>query len=76
MRLTTVLGGVVALLALVLFAVSDAPAPWRARLAPEERAPHHRPPAPGTPQEQRAREAAFRKEEARLRGLLIAAKKA
>ncbi len=72
-KLASALGAVVAVASLLAFAVSVLP---KVRpLSPEEPAPAARPPviAPGTPAVQRAREAAFTKESARLNGLLAQA---
>ena len=73
-RAATALGILVAIAALGLFVASVVPAPNRP--APDEPSPQHRAPAPGTKAEQRVREGAFRREDARLRGLLAAAQAA
>ena len=74
-RLASALGVVVALAALLLFVWSVVPAPWTVAPVADEPAPQGKGATPATPPKQDARrEQAFRKEEARLKGLLAAAK--
>jgi len=79
-RLASVLAVVAAIFSLGTFLVSVFPAPWTRRPAlPPELAPAARPPQPlppGHPLEAKAREAAYRKEEARLRSVLAQAQAA
>ena len=79
-RLASVLAAVTAAFSLGTFLISVFPAPW-ARHAPilPELAPAARPPQPlppGHPLEAKAREAAYRREEARLRSVLAQAQAA
>ncbi len=74
-RLASALGVVVALAALLLFVWSVAPSPWKVATVAEEPAPQGRTgPATPPPKQDARREQAFRKEEARLKGLLAAAR--
>jgi cellulose synthase/poly-beta-1,6-N-acetylglucosamine synthase-like glycosyltransferase/peptidoglycan/xylan/chitin deacetylase (PgdA/CDA1 family)/spore germination protein YaaH len=78
-KLASVVGGIVALVAVGVFLVSVFPAPWTrpGEVAPEPApAPRAGAPAPARHLESRAREADYRKEEQRLRALLAQAQAA
>ncbi|MBS2025773.1 MAG: hypothetical protein JST92_25515, partial [Deltaproteobacteria bacterium] len=75
-QLATTLGAIVAVAAVATFALSVAPIQWRAQVEPVEATPAHKVSPPGKPGDAKAREVAFRKEDARLKGLIAAAQAA